>query len=65
MLVATPLLAPVIEVAVNRVQGRRRLHGLIDQVERELRPSISTQLWQYGSYLQFIPDLVVALRHLR
>ncbi|WP_159241052.1 hypothetical protein [Zhongshania aliphaticivorans] len=65
MVVATPLVAPVIELGVNRVWGRRRLHGLIDQVERELRPSISTQLWQYGSYLQFIPDLLVALRHLK
>ncbi|CAA0106326.1 Uncharacterised protein [Zhongshania aliphaticivorans] len=65
MVVATPVLAPLIEVGVNRAQGRRRLHELIDQVERELRPSISTQLWQYGSYLQFIPDLVAALRHLR
>ena len=65
MVVATPLVAPVIELGVNRVRGRRRLHRLIDQVERELRPSISTQLWQYGSYLQFIPDLLVALRHLK
>lgn len=65
MVVATPVLAPVIEMGLNRAQGRRRLHALIDQVERELRPSISTQVWQYGSYLQFIPDLVVALRHLR
>jgi hypothetical protein len=65
MVMATPVLAPLIEVVLNRAQGRRRLHALIDQVERELRPSISNQVWQYGSYLQFIPDLVVALRHLR
>ncbi|MBW2941284.1 hypothetical protein [Zhongshania aquimaris] len=65
MFLATPVLAPVIEVGVSRAQGRRRLHKLIDKVECEMRPSVSAQLWQYGSYLQFIPDLVMTLRHLR
>lgn len=65
MMVLTPVLAPFIECGFNRVWRRQRLHRLLDEVHRQLRPPLREHLWQYGSYLQFLPDLLHLLKQLR
>lgn len=62
MLVLTPLLAPLIECLFNRLWRRQRLHRLIDEVHRELLPPRRDQLWQWGGYMQYLPDLLALLR---
>lgn len=62
MLVLTPLFAPLIECLFNRMWRRRRLHRLIDEVHRELLPPRREQLWQWGGYMQYLPDLLALLR---
>ena len=61
----TPVLAPFIECGFNRLWRRQRLHRLLDEVHQQLRPPLREHLWQYGSYLQFLPDLLQLLRQLR
>ncbi len=61
----TPVLAPFCEWGFNRVWSRRRIHRIVDEVHRELSPSLQEQFWAYGSYLQFVPDVLVLLRQLR
>ncbi len=65
MLLLTPLLSPFIECGLNRLWRRQRLHRLLDEVQRQLAPPLREQLWQYGGYLQFLPDLLLLLRQLR
>ncbi|MGJ8686663.1 MAG: hypothetical protein ACSHWQ_04235 [Spongiibacteraceae bacterium] len=63
--VATPVIAPFLEWASNRFWARRRLHRVLDQIHRELRAPVTDHLWRYGGYLQFVPDVVLLLRHIR
>lgn len=61
----SPLLAPFVEWIMNRVWRRRRLHRLLDEVRGQLQVPLGDQLWQCGSYLQFVPDILLLLRQLR
>lgn len=65
VLLLTPLAAPFVECGMNRMWRRQRLHRLLDEVHRQLRPPLREQLWHYGSYLQFLPDLLLLLRQLK
>lgn len=62
---ATPLLSPFIEYGFNRYGTRRRLLAMIDGVHQELRAPVSERLLQFGGYLQFIPDIIQLLKHLK
>lgn len=65
MLLLSPLLSPFVECAMNRLWRRRRLHRLLDEVQRQLQPPLGEQVWQYGTYLQFVPDILLLLRQWR
>lgn len=65
VLLLTPLLAPFLEWGFNRLWSRRRFHRMVEQVHRQLRPSLQEKFWAYGSYLQFVPDVLLLLRQLR
>ncbi|WLQ12815.1 hypothetical protein O5O45_24110 [Hahella aquimaris] len=63
-----PLLAPVSEIAVNRLRGERYLHRLVDQVQENALASKADALDAAGllaSYAQLAPDLLALLRSIR
>ena len=68
LLLATPMIAPVVEFGVNRFRAKPLLHGVIDQVRHNLlnaKTDTTSIAGLIGSYIQLMPDLLQILRAIR
>lgn len=65
-LLAAPLIAPGIEIGLNRIRGRKLLHQAVQDAREQLCATDRMMLaGQLALYLQLLPDLVFFLSRLR
>lgn len=65
---ATPLLSPFFELGLNKVRSEKRLHKIVEQVHQNTLhkgTDAETLAGYMGTYVQMVPDLIVALRSLK
>lgn len=68
LLAATPLIAPLTECGVNRIRARKFLHEVVSRVENNIlqtKPDATSIAAHIGTYIQFLPDLIQALRAIK
>jgi len=62
---ATPMLSPFIELGLNRIRSEKHLHKIVDNVQHKIErkgPDAETLVGYMGTYVQMIPDIIVALK---
>jgi len=68
VVLVTPLLSPFFELGLNKVRSEKRLHNIVDQMHQNTLhkgPDTETLAGYMGTYVQMVPDLIVALRSLK
>ncbi len=68
MLLIAPILAPFVELGINRLNGEKKLYALVEQARSQMiRPETDTLdvLGQLAIYLQLLPDILLFLRKIK